>query len=159
MTDVIEFKLNNENTKASVDGDRSLLWYLRVDSQKTGTKYGCGEGYCGACTVLVDGVPTKSCLLRLRDIAGTEIITIEGVAKEGKLNAIQQAFIDLDAFQCGFCTPGMILQVMALIKKNPNPNEEQIRERLNGHLCRCGGYPRIILAVQEAAKRMRNGSA
>jgi len=151
MAENIEFVLNGKKMQISEDGDRMLLWYLRADLQQTGTKYGCGEGYCGACTVLVNQQPTRSCLLRLRDVAGTEVVTIEGASAKGILNAVQQAFVDHDALQCGFCTPGMILQSMALLAKNPKPTEEQIKQSLNGHLCRCGSYLRIVQAVQAAA--------
>ena len=152
MTEVIEFKLNGKPVKLSTDGDRLLLWYLRSDLQQTGTKYGCGEGFCGACTILLNNQPTRSCMLRLRDVAGSEVLTIEGLAKDGKLHPIQQAFVDHDALQCGFCTPGMILQTYSLLQNKPNPSEDEIKQGLNGHLCRCGSYKSIVEAVQAAAK-------
>ena len=157
MTESIECKINGKITKISGDGDRLLLWYLRSDLQETGTKYGCGEGFCGACTVLFNKQPMRACMLRLRDIANSEIITIEGLAKDGALHPVQKAFIENDALQCGFCTPGMILQTVALLEKKPKPTEEEIKQSLNGHLCRCGSYHRIVEAVKAAAEEMKHG--
>lgn len=128
-----------------------LLWVLRDELELTGTKYGCGEGQCGACTVLIDGAPVRSCMTRLSVVAGKEITTIEGLEQNGKLHPLQEAFIEADALQCGYCTPGMILSSVALLKKTPQPSEPEIRRALQGNVCRCGTYPRIISAVQMAA--------
>jgi carbon-monoxide dehydrogenase small subunit len=157
MADVVEFKVNGKKVAASAPEDRFLLGFLRNDLRLTGTKYGCGKSFCGACTVLVDQKPARSCRLPLKGLAGSEVLTIEGLAQDGKLHAIQQAFIDQDAFQCGFCTPGMILEVYALLQKNPRPSAEDIKQGLGGHLCRCGGYAGIIRAVQAAAQEARHG--
>jgi aerobic-type carbon monoxide dehydrogenase small subunit (CoxS/CutS family) len=157
MPEVVEFEVNGKPRKASAAGDPLLLWSLRTDLRLTGTKYGCGEAFCGACTVLVNKKPVRACKVRLREVAGAEVVTIEGLARDGKLHALQQAFIDEDAFQCGFCTPGMILEAYALIERNPDPSDEDVRQGLNGHLCRCGSYGRIIAAVRAAAREARRG--
>jgi aerobic-type carbon monoxide dehydrogenase small subunit (CoxS/CutS family) len=130
-----------------------LLSILRDDLDLTGAKYGCGEGQCGACTVLVDGAAVKSCITRAASVAGKKIVTIEGLAKDGALHPVQQAFLDADALQCGYCTPGMILGAVALLARNPKPGEQEIVRGMNGHICRCGTYPRIVQAVQKAAKK------
>jgi aerobic-type carbon monoxide dehydrogenase small subunit (CoxS/CutS family) len=124
---------------------------LRDELELTGTKYGCGEGQCGACTVLIDGAPVRSCMTRVSAVAGKDITTIEGLEQNGKLHPLQEAFIEADALQCGYCTPGMILSSAALLKKTPQPSEPEIRRALQGNVCRCGTYPRIVLAVQMAA--------
>jgi aerobic-type carbon monoxide dehydrogenase small subunit (CoxS/CutS family) len=157
VVETIEFKLNGKTMKVSADADRILLWYLRVDAGQTGTKYGCGEGFCGACTVLLNSQPTRSCLLRLRDVAGKDVVTIEGLAQDGKLNPVQQAFVDHDALQCGFCTPGMILQAHALLQKTHKPTTDEIKQSLEGHLCRCGSYQRIVAAVKAVAGEVKHG--
>ena len=128
-----------------------LLWVLRDELGFTGTKYGCGEGQCGACTVLIDGAPVRSCMTRVSAVASKDITTIEGLEQNGKLHPVQEAFIDADALQCGYCTPGMILSSVALLKKTPQPTEPEIRRALEGNVCRCGTYPRIIAAVRMAA--------
>jgi aerobic-type carbon monoxide dehydrogenase small subunit (CoxS/CutS family) len=130
-----------------------LLWVLRDEFELTGAKYGCGEGQCGACTVLIDGAPVRSCITRASSVAGKQITTIEGLAQNGKLHPLQAAFIEADAMQCGYCTPGMILAGVSLLKKTPQPAEPEIRRALEGNVCRCGTYPRIIAAVQMAAGR------
>jgi aerobic-type carbon monoxide dehydrogenase small subunit (CoxS/CutS family) len=132
-----------------------LLWVLRTDLGHTGPKYGCGEGFCGACTVLVDGKPTFSCQFPLAKAEGKSVLTIEGLARGGRLHPLQQAFIDHGALQCGYCTSGMILQAYALLLRKPNPTETEIADALEGNLCRCGTYNRIIAAVQTAAKAMK----
>ena len=126
MPDSIAFKLNGKPVQLSVDGERPLLWVLRTDLALTGTKYGCGEGHCGSCTVLLDGVAVRSCLRKVKDVKGKEVVTIEGLEKDGKLHPLQKAFMAHDALQCGFCTPGMILTGVALLAKNPQPTREQI---------------------------------
>jgi aerobic-type carbon monoxide dehydrogenase small subunit (CoxS/CutS family) len=147
----MELVVNQKHYRLLVDGDRRLLWVLRDELELTGAKYGCGEGQCGACTVLVEGTPIRSCLTRVSAVAGKQITTIEGLAQNGKLHPLQQAFIDADAMQCGYCTPGMILSTVGLLKKTPHPSDPEIRRALEGNLCRCGTYPRIIQAVQMAA--------
>jgi len=150
---VTELHVNGARRKINADADRSLLSVLRDDLELTGTKYGCGEGQCAACTVLVEGQPTKSCLTKVGSVAGKRIITIEGLAPEGKLHPVQQAFLEADALQCGWCTPGMILGAVGLLQRTPNPSEREIVSGMNGHICRCGTYPRIVKAVQMAAKK------
>jgi aerobic-type carbon monoxide dehydrogenase small subunit (CoxS/CutS family) len=128
-----------------------LLSVLRDDLDLTGAKFGCGEGQCAACTVLVDGLATKSCITKVGAVAGKKIVTIEGLAPEGALHPMQQAFLDADALQCGYCTPGMILGAVALLRRTPNPTEAEIATGMNGHICRCGTYPRVISAIRSAA--------
>src|ERR1035438_2552611 len=155
MADPISFKLNDKPVRLNVDGDRALLWVLRADMGLTGTKFGCGEGHCGACTVLVDGVGVRSCLHQVKDVAGKEVVTIEGLEKDGKLHPIQKAFLANDALQCGFCTPGMILTAFGLLRENPSPTREQIIRGMEQTLCRCGAHTRIIDAIQTAAAEMK----
>jgi len=151
MADIISFKLNDKPVHLEVDGQRALLWVLRTDLALTGTKYGCGEGHCGSCTVLVDNVAVRSCLLKAKDVNNKEVITIEGLARDGKLHPLQQAFMEHDAQQCGYCTPGMILTGVALLARTPKPTREQIVRGLEHNFCRCGAHTRIIDAVQAAA--------
>jgi len=147
-------KLNVNGREHSIDSPpgRPLLWVLREDLQLTGTKFGCGEGECGACTVLLDGQAVRSCHISLAFAAGKQITTIEALAPEGQLHPVQQAFLDHDAFQCAYCTPGMIMASAALLRKTPQPTEQQVREGLKGNMCRCGTYPRIVAAVMQAAR-------
>ncbi len=147
----MELVVNQKHYRLLVEADRRLLWVLRDELELTGTKYGCGQGQCGACTVLVEGTPVRSCLTRAAAVAGKQITTIEGLAQNGKLHPLQQAFIDADAMQCGYCTPGMILSSVGLLKKTPHPSAPEIRRALEGNICRCGTYPRIIQAVQMAS--------
>jgi len=155
---MVKLRVNGSVHKVDADAERSLLSVLRDELDLTGTKYGCGEGQCGACTVLVDGKPTLSCQLPVGRAEGKRITTIEGLAKDGVLHPLQQAFIDLDAMQCGYCTPGMILAGVALLAKNRDPSDAQIVEALEGHLCRCGTYQRITAAVHQAAQVMKGGA-
>lgn len=155
MDKTIRFKLNGKEVRVESPPERMLLWVLRTDLGHTGTKYGCGEGFCGACTVLVDGKPTFSCQFPLAKAEGKSVLTIEGLAKSGRLHPLQQAFIDHGALQCGYCTSGMILQAYGLLLRKPNPTEAEIADALEGNLCRCGTYNRIIAAVQTAAKAMK----
>ena len=155
MADSISFKLNDKPVRLNVDGDRTLLWVLRTDLGLTGTKFGCAEGHCGACTVLVDGVAVRSCLQKVKDVQGKEVVTIEGLEKNGKLHPIQKAFMEHDALQCGFCTPGMILTAFGLLKTNPSPTREQIIRGMEQNLCRCGAHTRILDAIQSAAAEMK----
>jgi aerobic-type carbon monoxide dehydrogenase small subunit (CoxS/CutS family) len=157
MTDSIAFKLNDKPVRLNVDGDRTLLWVLRTDLALTGTKFGCGEGHCGSCTVLVDGVAVRSCLRKVKQVSGKEIVTIEGLEKNGKLHPLQKAFMEHDALQCGFCTPGMILTAFGLLRTNPSPTREQIISGMEENLCRCGAHTRIIDAIQAAAAEMKGG--
>ena len=157
MTEPIAFKLNDKPVRLNVDGDRLLLWVLRTELGLTGAKFGCGEGHCGACTVLVDGVAVRSCLHKMRDVKDKEVVTIEGLGKEGKLHPVQNAFMQHDALQCGFCTPGMVLTAVGLLKSNPTPTREQIIHGMEQNLCRCGAHPRIIDAIQAAAGELKGG--
>jgi aerobic-type carbon monoxide dehydrogenase small subunit (CoxS/CutS family) len=151
----ISFKLNGKPVTLTVDSERMLLWVLRSDLGLTGTKYGCGVGLCGACTVVVDGDAVRSCRLPVKDVKAKDVLTIEGLAKNGKLHPIQEAFIKHDALQCGFCTPGMILNAYSLLLKNPKPTQAQIIEDMDYNLCRCGSHTRIIQAIQSAAGEMK----
>lgn len=149
----IELKINGKSYSLSMPPQRTLLEVLREDLGLTGTKEGCSEGECGVCTVLLDGIPVRSCLLLAVDVRGRKITTIEGLVKEGELHPIQKSFIEHGAIQCGFCTPGMILSAKALLDEKPSPTEEEIRIALSGNLCRCTGYQKIFKAVQAAALR------
>jgi aerobic-type carbon monoxide dehydrogenase small subunit (CoxS/CutS family) len=151
MARVTQLHVNGSMHRVDADPDRTLLSVLRDDLDLTGTKFGCGEGQCAACTVLIDGVATKSCLTKLSAVGGKKIITIEGLAAEGKLHPMQEAFLEADALQCGYCTPGMILGAVSLLKRNPNPSEQEIVTGMNGHICRCGTYPRVVRAIRAAA--------
>jgi aerobic-type carbon monoxide dehydrogenase small subunit (CoxS/CutS family) len=155
MADSISFKLNDKPVRLNVDGDHTLLWVLRTDLGLTGTKFGCGEGHCGACTVLVDGIAVRSCLHLVKDVKGKEVVTIEGLERDGKLHPIQKAFMDHDALPCGFCTPGMILTAFGLLRENNSPTREQIIRGMEQNLCRCGAHTRIIDAIQTAAAEMK----
>ena len=151
MARVTELLVNGSRRRIDVDPDRTLLSVLRDDLELTGAKFGCGEGQCAACTVLIDGVATKACLTKIGAVGAKGVVTIEGLAPEGKLHPVQQAFLDADALQCGYCTPGMILGAVALLKRTPNPSENEIASGMNGHICRCGTYPRVVRAIQSAA--------
>ena len=151
----VSFKLNGKPVSLTINSERMLLWVLRTDLGLTGTKYGCGAGLCGACTVLVDNDPVRSCRLPVKSVEGKQVLTIEGLAKNGELHPIQQAFIKHDALQCGFCTPGMILNAYSLLLKNPHPTEEEIIQHMDHNLCRCGSHTRIIQAIQAAAEEMK----
>jgi aerobic-type carbon monoxide dehydrogenase small subunit (CoxS/CutS family) len=157
MEKTIRFKLNNKETELVIDPNRILLWVLRDHFGLTGTKYGCGIGFCGACTVLIDNEAVRSCTIAVSDVAGKSVITIEGLAEDGKLHPVQQAFTDHDALQCGYCTPGMILTAVALLKKNQAPTRQEIIDGLEDNLCRCGAHMRIIDAVEDASKVMTGG--
>jgi aerobic-type carbon monoxide dehydrogenase small subunit (CoxS/CutS family) len=148
--------VNGRTLTAQAPEETTLLSFLRDFLHFTGTKYGCGEGACGACTVLIDGRPTRSCLVKAGSVAGKRITTIEGLAADGRLHPVQQAFLEMEAFQCGFCTPGMIVASAALLEENKAPTGQQVRERLQGHICRCGTYPRIVEAVLLASKERQH---
>lgn len=153
----MELNINNNNYDAGADEKEHLLTVLRDTLELTGSKYGCGEGVCGACTVLVDGSPVRSCITRIETLKGKKITTIEGLEREGKLNAIQEAFLEADAFQCGYCTSGMIMASTALLRKKQNPSETEIAQHMNGNICRCGVYPRIVNAIKSAAVKIAKG--
>jgi carbon-monoxide dehydrogenase small subunit len=152
MKTLISLVVNGESVESAVDPNVTLLQFLREDLGLTGTKHGCGLGDCGACTVIMDGQPVNSCLVLAVQANGREILTIEGLAENGKLHPIQQAFVEKGAIQCGFCTPGMILSAKALLAEKPKPTEQEIRMAISGNLCRCTGYQKIVEAIQEAAK-------
>ncbi|MDQ1240230.1 MAG: aerobic carbon-monoxide dehydrogenase small subunit [Thermodesulfobacteriota bacterium] len=152
MKTLISLVVNGESVESAVDSNVTLLQFLREDLGLTGTKHGCGLGDCGACTVIMDGQPVNSCLVLAVQANGREILTIEGLAENGKLHPIQQAFVEKGAIQCGFCTPGMILSAKALLAEKPKPTEQEIRMAISGNLCRCTGYQKIVEAIQEAAK-------
>ena len=153
MARITELHVNGTRHKIDADAERSLLSVLRDDLDLTGTKYGCGEGQCAACTVLVEGQPTKSCLTKVGSVAGRRIVTIEGLAPEGKLHPVQDAFLEADALQCGWCTPGMIMGAVGLLHRTPHPTDAEIVSGMNGHVCRCGTYSRIIKAIHIAAQK------
>ena len=154
----IRFKLNGKTVDLMSSPDRMLLWILRSDLELTGTKYSCGQGLCGACTVLVNDEPVLSCQFPIQNVGGKEVLTIEGLKKNGKLHPLQTAFMRHNALQCGYCTPGMILGAYAMLLKNPEPSSGDIIETMEGNLCRCGSYNRIIEAIQSAARVMRGES-
>ena len=155
MIEQISFTLNGKPVSLKVDGDRELLWVLRTDLGLTGTKFGCGEGICGSCTLLIDNETMPSCQIRIKDVAGAEVTTIEGLEKDGELHPLQKAFIAHDALQCGYCTPGMIMKAHSLLTENPNPSRAEIVEGMEENLCRCGAHPRILDAIETAAKDMK----
>jgi aerobic-type carbon monoxide dehydrogenase small subunit (CoxS/CutS family) len=155
MRETIAFKLNEKPIRLTVEGERMLLWVLRCDLGLTGTKCGCEAGLCGACTVLVNREAVRSCQLSLKDVKGKEVTTIEGLAKGGDLHPLQKAFIKHNALQCGFCTPGMVLNAYSLLFKNPQPTFAEIVENMDDNLCRCGSHTRIIQAIQSVAQEMK----
>ncbi len=159
MQETIPFRLNNRPVSLTVDGDRMLLWVLRTELGLTGTKYGCGQSLCGACTVLVNKEAVRSCQLPVRDVRGKEVITIEGLSSNGKPHPLQQAFLDHNAYQCGFCTPGMLLNAQALLLRNPKPGKAEIMAAMEGNVCRCGSYGRIVRAIQAVAGSTKGGEA
>ena len=155
MDKTIRFKLNGKEVAVETSPERMLLWVLRTDLEHTGTKYGCGEGYCGFCTVLVDGKPERSCSLPVSKVERKSVLTIEGLSKGGRLHPLQQAFVDNGALQCGYCTPGMIMEAYALLLRKPNPTEAEIADALEGNICRCGTHTRIIAAVRQASAALK----
>ncbi|TFH00380.1 MAG: (2Fe-2S)-binding protein [Calditrichales bacterium] len=154
MKERIAFTLNGKAMTLNLDSDRTLLWVLRTDLGLTGTKYGCGENHCGACTVLVNDEAVRSCQVSLKSVQNKSVVTIEGLENNGELHPLQKAFVENDALQCGYCTPGMIMNAYGLLRKNPNPTEAQIMDGMEENLCRCGAHKRIIDAIQDAAKVM-----
>lgn len=151
MDQTFSLTVNGQSRQVLTDPERPLLDVLREELQLTGPKYGCGEGQCGACTVLIDGKREHSCVLVMKDAAGKSVTTIEGLSDGDKLHPVQQAFLEESAMQCGFCTPGMIVSAAALLKEKPKPSDEEILSWMNGNICRCCGYPKILKAVQRAA--------
>jgi isoquinoline 1-oxidoreductase subunit alpha len=149
---ILELQVNGTMRRVEVDGDRSLLSVLRDELDLTGAKYGCGEGQCGACTVLVDGRAARSCLTPAASVEGKQVTTIEGLERNGDLHPLQEAFLAVDAMQCGYCTAGMIMSGVGLLKKTPNPTDAEILRAMEGNVCRCGTYPRIVAAIRQAAR-------
>jgi aerobic-type carbon monoxide dehydrogenase small subunit (CoxS/CutS family) len=158
MANATELHVNGAKLQVTADPEKSLLSVLRDDLELTGTKYGCGEGQCGACTVLIDGYPQRSCLTPVGTVGSKQITTIEGLEQRGKLHPLQQAFLEVGAMQCAYCTSGMIMSAAGLLKRDPNPTEQAIIRFMEGNLCRCGTYPRIIAAIGLAAKMAKEKS-
>ncbi|MCK5703894.1 MAG: (2Fe-2S)-binding protein [Cyclobacteriaceae bacterium] len=157
MKERIKFNLNGIEKKLILEEERSLLWVIRTDFEMTGTKYGCGLGNCGACTVLVNKKPVRSCMVTADYVDGKDVLTIEGLRRNGELNPVQKAFIDHESLQCGFCTPGMIMNATGLLYENPEPTKGEIVDVMEENLCRCGSYGRIIDAIQSASKAVKGG--
>jgi aerobic-type carbon monoxide dehydrogenase small subunit (CoxS/CutS family) len=155
----IQLAINGKSYKVDTDPQTSLLTVLREHLDLTGSKYGCGEGQCGACTVIIEGKAQRSCITRVSTVSGKQITTIEGLASGDHLHPVQQAFLDVGAMQCAYCTSGMIMSAVALLQKNPSPNEGEIIDFMDGNICRCGTYPRIVSAIQRAAKAMPTSAA
>jgi nicotinate dehydrogenase subunit A len=154
----IRFGLNGQPVTINTDDDRTLLWVLRTDLELTGTKYGCGEAICGACTVIVGGKAMRTCKTPLKNIEGKEVVTIEGLARDGKLHPLQQAFIDHGAFQCGYCTSGMLLSAYVFLRETPKPSRDAIVAHMERNLCRCGAHQRIVEAIETASRQMEGQS-
>jgi len=157
MKETISFFLNGNKEEVLIDTSETLLWVLRNNFGLTGTKFGCGTGFCGSCTVIIDDEAVRSCSIPVSDVAGKKVVTIEGLALNGKLHPVQEAFLEHDALQCGYCTPGMVMTAAALLIKNPSSTRQEIIAGLEDNLCRCGAHTRIIDAVQSAAKVMNGG--
>ena len=156
MQESIQFQLNGKAVRLDVDSDRMLLWVLRTDLGLTGAKFGCGEGYCGACTVLVNNEAVRSCQIPVKTVKGKTVVTIEGLSMSG-LHPLQEAFIKHDATQCGFCTPGMVMTAYSLLLTNPKPSQKEILNAMEGNLCRCGSHTRVLQAIQTAAASAKAG--
>jgi aerobic-type carbon monoxide dehydrogenase small subunit (CoxS/CutS family) len=157
MEETISFQLNGKKAQVTIDPTLTLLWVLRNHLELTGTKFGCGMGFCGSCTVLINKEPVRSCTIPISDVAGKKVVTIEGLAENGKLHPVQKAFVENDALQCGYCTPGMIMNATGLLLKNPSPTTGEIKAAMEDNLCRCGTHVRIIDAIHAAAKEMKGG--
>jgi aerobic-type carbon monoxide dehydrogenase small subunit (CoxS/CutS family) len=158
MATVTELHVNGARLRIDVDAERPLLSVLRDDLDLTGSKYGCGEGRCGACTVLIDGRPARSCITSVSAASGKQVRTIEGLANGDRLHPLQEAFLGADALQCGYCTSGMIMSALALLAQEPRPGREDIIRFMGGNICRCGTYPRIVTAIEEAARALQGGA-
>jgi aerobic-type carbon monoxide dehydrogenase small subunit (CoxS/CutS family) len=157
MEKTISFVLNGKKTEIKVDPTNTLLWVLRNQLGLTGTKYGCGMGFCGSCTVLIDNEAVRSCTLPVTEVSGKKVVTIEGLEKNGRLHPLQKAFVEHDALQCGYCTPGMIMNATGLLLKNPTPSRKEIIAGMEDNYCRCGAHVRIVQAVETASKEMKGG--
>ena len=151
----IEFELNGKTVSVTAQENEPLLWVLREQLELTGTKFGCGEGFCGSCTVILNGEAVRSCVIPATDVAGGKVTTIEGLKKNGKLHPIQEQFVKKDALQCGYCTPGMIMNAYGLLLQNPEPTREEVVIAMDDNYCRCGAHGRIIEAIQDAGKQMK----
>ncbi|MDP2087798.1 MAG: (2Fe-2S)-binding protein [Flavobacteriaceae bacterium] len=158
MKEKIKFSLNGRPIELETDTSQTLLWVIRTELGLTGTKHGCSIGFCGTCTILVDGIAERSCSLTVKKIEGKNVTTIEGLAQDGKLHPVQESFIRHDAQQCGFCTPGMIMNAVGLLNTIPNPSHKQIINGMNDNLCRCGSYNSITKAIESAAQEMKGGN-
>lgn len=158
MEKTITFTVNGQARTVTTDPDRPLLEVLREDLDLTGAKYGCGESECGACTVLVEGVAVRTCVRSVGSVANKQLTTIEGLARSGTLHPVQEAFLAENAYQCGYCIPGMILEMVALLERKPVPGEAELLARMQKHLCRCNGYPNILKAIRRAAAQARRGA-
>ncbi len=158
MKEIIKFELNQQPREIELDRQRNLLWVLKADLGQTGVKFGCGMGYCGSCTVLLDDKPVRSCMIPANVISGKKVTTIEGLSVNGKLHPIQKAFMDHDAMQCGYCTPGMILTAYGFLNEHPGATEQEIKNAMEANLCRCGAHKRIIQAIQTAGEEMKGGT-
>ncbi len=154
MSRTIELWINGVRHSVDAEPDRTLLTVLRDELELTGAKYGCGEGQCGACTVMLDDRALRSCQTKISAVSGKRITTVEGLEEHGRLHPLQEAFLEHDAMQCGYCTPGMIVSGVALLKRNPNPSEQEIAQAMQGNVCRCGTYPRIVAAMRSASKKI-----
>lgn len=159
MKKSISFHLNGKKVSLDTEPGKILLWVLRTHFELTGTKYGCGEGHCGACTVLIDGVAVRSCTTLIGEVAGKKVVTIEGLAKGEKLHPVQQAFVDHDALQCGYCTSGMIMNAVGFLNDNPAPSRDDIVWGMESNLCRCGAHNRILDAIEDAAVKMKTSGS
>jgi len=155
METLIQFNLNGKKTEITIDPNLTLLWVLRDQFGLTGTKYGCGIGLCGACTILLDNEPIRSCSYQVSDVADKNVVTIEGLSSNGELHLVQKAFMEKDAMQCGYCTPGVIMNATGLLLANPEPTRQEIIEGMEDNLCRCGAHVRIIEAIQLAGQAMK----
>ncbi len=158
MVRAVSFTLNGKPTQVTVDDERMLLWVLRYDLGLTGTKFGCGEGLCGACTVVVNNQAVRSCSTKVKDVAGKQVLTVEGLSRNGQLHALQQAFLKVNAFQCGYCTSGMLMSAYALLLEKPRPTRAEILQHMEDNLCRCGSHKRILEAIESAAQAARGGA-
>ncbi len=152
MTRSVRFRLNGKPVAIDTDDSRTLLWVLRGDLGLTGTKFGCGAGICGSCTVVIDGKAARSCQTSLKEVEGKEVLTVEGLARDGELHPLQKAFIEHGAFQCGYCTPGMLMNAYALLLEQPRPSSTAIAQGMEDNLCRCGAHARILAAIESASR-------
>ena len=157
MTGIVQFNINGSPVSLDTDDQRMLLWVLRTDLGLTGTKYGCGEGICGACAVVIGGEARRSCLTPLSQVSGANVLTVEGLAKEGHLHPLQQAFIDHGAFQCGYCTSGMLMDAYAMLNADPRPSRDKIIAQMEHNICRCGAHQRVVAAIEQVVDKTESG--